>query len=37
MSGRSWRNLDSRVAEEIMGYLLEQGGEEQEVKADSEV
>lgn len=36
MAGRTWKKLDTGTAEEIRSYLLEQGGDEQEVKNENE-
>jgi len=36
MSGRTWKNIDSRTADEIKKYLLKNGGEEQEAKSPHE-
>lgn len=36
MSGHTWKNVDSAVAERIRAHLLEKGGEEREVKAVTE-
>jgi len=33
MQGRTWRNVESTIAEEIKSYLLELGGVEEEVKS----
>ena len=35
-SGRTWKNVKKSLAEEIKEYLLNEGGEEQEVKASYE-
>jgi len=32
MSGRSWKGVDSSIADEIKSYLMSNGGEEQEAK-----
>jgi len=33
MSGGSWKNIESSKAEEIKAYLLENGGEAQDVES----
>jgi len=37
MSGRTWKNIENAIAEDIKKYLLGQGGTEQEVKSTHEV
>jgi len=36
MQGRTWKNIENSTAEEIKGYLLENGGFEEEVKSPHE-